>query len=376
MNYSEEIKNTVFSLNHKYNKPSNLLYIVVLVAAIGAVVSLPFINITIDSQARGVLRSQKENVKLTSVVQGKVSFVNLKNNQSVEKGELLLEIAPLLESVQEETKKTLLIRLQKQFSDLTLLCKNNFNSSKTELYQKEVSHYLQRLKELKDKKQQLFRTYERSKKGFDAGIISKAIFEKDNNELETSKTAIVTFEKQQYSEWQSKKEQIEEQIKILVGEIDQLTEKKKNYSLKAPMSGTIVNYSGVKKDVYFNGSEIVAEISPDDEIILECFVNPKDIGFIKIGQSVKLQMDAFNYNQWGLGKATVYEIDRNLTIKEQQSYFIVRCKLQTNELILKNGYKAQLKKGMTCTARLTLTERSLWNLLFDKVDDWFNPKII
>jgi HlyD family secretion protein len=31
---------------------------------------------------------------------------------------------------------------------------------------------------------------------------------------------------------------------------------------------------------------------------------------------------------------------------------------------------------MTCTARLTLTERSLWNLLFDKVDDWFNPQLM
>jgi HlyD family secretion protein len=87
-------------------------------------------------------------------------------------------------------------------------------------------------------------------------------------------------------------------------------------------------------------------------------------------------MDAFNYNQWGLGKATVYEIDRNLTINEQQSYFRVRCKLQTKELVLKNDYKAQFKKGMTCTARLVLTERSLWHLLFDKVDDWFNPKIV
>ncbi|MCB9425599.1 MAG: hypothetical protein H6584_01020 [Flavobacteriales bacterium] len=103
-------------------------------------------------------------------------------------------------------------------------------------------------------------------------------------------------------------------------------------------------------------------------------VSPSDIGFIAINQQVNLQVDAFNYNQWGLGKAVVVDIDRNLTLNEQQAFFRVKCKLLKSDFSLKNGYQAKIKKGMTLTARFMVVERSLWDLLFDKVDDWFNPK--
>jgi len=42
---------------------------------------------------------------------------------------------------------------------------------------------------------------------------------------------------------------------------------------------------------------------------------------------------------------------------------------------LKNGYEGKLKKGVTLQARFVVTERSLWQLLYDKVDDWVNPNI-
>mgnify|MGYP000104851944 CR=1 FL=1 len=101
-----------------------------------------------------------------------------------------------------------------------------------------------------------------------------------------------------------------------------------------------------------------------------------EIGLIRKNQVVKFQIDAFNYNQWGLLEGKVIEIDRNITINEQQSFFKVKCKLNSKTLTLKSGYKTQVTKGMTLTTRYIITRRSLFDLLFDKVDDWLNPKII
>jgi HlyD family secretion protein len=39
----------------------------------------------------------------------------------------------------------------------------------------------------------------------------------------------------------------------------------------------------------------------------------------------------------------------------------------------RNGVKGNLKKGMTFQARFILTKRSLFQLLYDKADDWMNP---
>jgi HlyD family secretion protein len=88
---------------------------------------------------------------------------------------------------------------------------------------------------------------------------------------------------------------------------------------------------------------------------------------------VRLQLDAFNYNQWGMAEATVSEIGRDVSTVDGQAAFRVVCTLHDRELRLKNGYVGTLRKGMTLTAHFTLTRRTLFQLLHDKVDDWFNP---
>jgi HlyD family secretion protein len=84
-------------------------------------------------------------------------------------------------------------------------------------------------------------------------------------------------------------------------------------------------------------------------------------------------LDAFNYNQWGLAHATLTDIGKDVTEVDGQAAFLVTCTLHDKELKLKNGYTGALRKGMTLTAHFTLTRRSLFQLLHDKIDDWFNP---
>lgn len=105
-------------------------------------------------------------------------------------------------------------------------------------------------------------------------------------------------------------------------------------------------------------------------------VKPSDIGLIKKNQHVKFQIDAFNYNQWGLLTGKVIDIDHNITLQENQAFFKVRCSMDSKELKLKSGYKTTVSKGMTLTTQFLITRRSLFDLLFDKVDDWLNPKLI
>ncbi|MBN2806811.1 MAG: HlyD family efflux transporter periplasmic adaptor subunit, partial [Prolixibacteraceae bacterium] len=108
----------------------------------------------------------------------------------------------------------------------------------------------------------------------------------------------------------------------------------------------------------------------------ECYVSPSDIGFFHKGMKVNFQIDAYHYNQWGTATGTVNEISGDIVTINNQPVFKVRCTLKTNYLQIKNGYKGELKKGMTLTGRFMLTERTLAQLLFDKVDNWLNPKLV
>jgi len=140
------------------------------------------------------------------------------------------------------------------------------------------------------------------------------------------------------------------------------------------LSGTIQQCNELQVGSIIYANQIIAELSPDCELIAVCYVQPSDIGFIRVNQDVKIQVDAFNYNQWGLLPATIKEVSDDIVSDGQNNmYFIVKCKLSKNYLTLQNGFKGYIKKGMTISSRIIVTERSVYDLLFDKVDRWFNP---
>jgi HlyD family secretion protein len=119
----------------------------------------------------------------------------------------------------------------------------------------------------------------------------------------------------------------------------------------------------------------IARISPDDDLVVECYVSPSNIGLISSDMKVTFQFHSFNYNQWGTGSGRVTQISGNVININEKPFFKVRCSLEQNSLSLKNGYKGILKKGMTLTGRFILIRRSLFQLLYDKTDNWLNPKI-
>lgn len=117
----------------------------------------------------------------------------------------------------------------------------------------------------------------------------------------------------------------------------------------------------------------IAEISPSTDLIAECYINPTDIELIDPNKKVIFQIDAYNYNQWGLADGKIIEISKDVEILKDQPVFKIRCHINQKHLELKNGVIGQIKKGMTVNARFLLAERSLYQLLYDNVDDWLNP---
>ncbi|RYZ46575.1 MAG: HlyD family efflux transporter periplasmic adaptor subunit, partial [Sphingobacteriales bacterium] len=108
----------------------------------------------------------------------------------------------------------------------------------------------------------------------------------------------------------------------------------------------------------------------------EAYIPSKDIGMIQVGTIVRMQVDAFDYNSWGMLMGRVQSISSDIYTDSDQPYFKVRCRLDKNALTLRNGYKSYVKKGMTLQARFQITRRSLFQLLYDQTDDWLNPNLV
>ena len=70
-------------------------------------------------------------------------------------------------------------------------------------------------------------------------------------------------------------------------------------------------------------------------------------GQILIGMPTVYQVNAYNYNQWGLATGKIADISNEIFFIENQPFFKVWCNLNETHLSLKNGYKGKLKKGLT-----------------------------
>jgi HlyD family secretion protein len=145
------------------------------------------------------------------------------------------------------------------------------------------------------------------------------------------------------------------------------------YSIKAPVSGVLQNFNKYYEGSLIQAGEVLAVISPQAELIAECYINTRDAGLLKQQQKTLFQVDAFDYNYFGILTGKILTIDNDFTVIDNKPVFKVRCVLDNKQLHLKNGFAGELKKGMTVQARFVVIKRSLWQLLFDKIDDWVNP---
>jgi HlyD family secretion protein len=376
MNFSSDPINTLEKLITKNKTKSVSIYLVLVVSMLVFLALLPVIKIDISSQSRGIVRSTTDNVPLTSLVNGKVIFVKLKNNQMVQQGDTLVQLTQENLDTDKATNQEVFSTIQDQIHDLSFVVLSKSNNLKTAAVQQEWFSYINKKEELQSKIAQTKIGYDRNKGLYEKGVISRAEFEKYSFDYTYAQQALSGLEKNQRSMWQNSKRDLEIHLKNLNGTLRKIKVEAKNYVITAPMSGTIENFSGIQIGSFLNTSQSIATISATDKLIVESTVSTNDIGLIRKNQKVKFQIDDFNYNQWGLLEGKVIDIDHNITIQGDQAFFKVRSVLYATEMSLQSGYKTNITKGMTLTTRYMIARRSLYDLLFDKVDDWLNPKQI
>lgn len=376
MNFSSDPINTLENLVSKNKTKSLSIYFVIVLALIVFLGFLPIIKFDISSQSRGIIRSKTDNVPVTAIVSGHVAWASLKNNVFVQKGDTLLKVSKENLESDKRTQDSLSSSVSALLDDVSNLLQNKTNHLLTSAARENLFKFQYGKNEFQSKISQAQINHDRNKILYDKDIIAKADFEKIEYELRFNKQALQSYISQQKATWENQKRDLEERLKNLNGTVSKIKIESNNYIVLAPISGTIENFSGIQNGSFINASQSIAMISSADHLIVENNVSTRDIGLIKKNQKVKFQLDAFNYNQWGFLEGKVIDIDQNITIQGDQAFFKVRCAFNSTILKLKSGYQANVSKGMTLTTRYILTRRSLFDLLFDKIDDWLNPKQI
>lgn len=374
--FPHEIVNfTVENHFYKFSRFSRNIYLVTILFTAGTVCSLFFIKTIISVQSTGLIRSMSESVDVISPVVAEVKKTNMSENKLVCQGDTLLWLNHEKLEERNEHLISLITQNNDYLRDLKMMLDCSYAPFKTELYKSVHAQYRQKLAEYNLQIEILKKSFDRTQLLFEKKVVPLAEKEEQEFLLEKAIEAKNIFEQQNRSEWQKLAAEYKLTNDKYENEIDGLTRDFENYFILSPCVGHITNYNGIQSGSYVTMGQTIAVISPYDELVSEHLVPPKDIGYLEKTMPVVFQVDAYNYNQWGLASGEITDISNEVYVVNNQPYFRVRCSLNEQYLSLKNGYKGDLKKGLTTTARFQVTERTLMQLLFDKADNWLNPKM-
>ena len=264
-------------------------------------------------------------------------------------------------------------------ADLTTLTRQEeFNNAvvtriQSPVYKQESSRFVYQLSELTAQLKKVTKElYMDSLLSADKVISPKEMFDKQIEyekltlHIQATKVQQIATWQQQLANYQLEKSQFENANR-------QIKEDDHSYSIKAPVSGVLQSFNKYYQGSLVQAGDILAIISPQAAMIVECYISTRDIGLLRLGQASIFQVDALDYNYFGVLAGKIFSIDNDYTILYDKPAFKVRCILDATQLSLKNGFTGNIKKGMTLQARFVITKRSLWQLLFDKIDDWINP---
>ncbi len=378
---SDIIQSTIEAYLPKVEVRSQLIYTLILLSIFGILVSLPFIFIDISVQSNGIIRTVSEKTEIKLLISGTVKAVNVSENQNVRQNSTLFVVAT--DDIDTKLNSNDFQKQEKNdfINDLDVLTqigKNNIfgnHSTQTPIYTQQLNTFRSQLQENIFHQQKIKKELDADRYLYKEKVIARRELNAKEYEMNRLVAEFESIFQRQLSQWQAELNKHRFDLKQLQSEAKQLTQQKTYYEIKAPIGGNIQQIVGKYEGSYVQTGEMLGIISPDSSLIAECYVSPNDIGLLRKNMSVSFQIDAFNYNEWGLVQGKIIDIARDFVVINEKPIFIVKCQLDKKTLQLKNGYAAPLKKGLTLWARFVVAKRSLYKLLYDKTDDWLNPKV-
>lgn len=376
------LNNTIEVYDSRISIRSRVIYLILLGLIFAIALSLPLIVVDVAVQTRGTFQSAIQRNPVQIAAGGRLEFWGLSENQEVKQGEVLAVIRGEQLNLEMKAMEERLTLLQDFIKDLKMMinyqtqAESNILPLKTNLYHAAWYEYQSQLVNQEMLIQKLYRDFQRAKGLFESKSIAFAEYDEVQVQYQQASAQLELLKKQRLNQWgqeltnhSTERDRILSQLEVSLVQMDQ-------FKIIAGTSGTLLNVQNLKTGDFVYSNQKLAEISPDSELMAVTYLSPSDIAFLGIGQKVNFQVDTYNYNQWGVATGKVVEIANDLSlISEKQAGFLVTCKLDSLELKLPSGQKGEIRKGMTFNARFVVARRSLFQLLYDKVDNWLNPSL-
>ena len=142
-----------------------------------------------------------------------------------------------------------------------------------------------------------------------------------------------------------------------------------NLRLRAPMDGIVIKMLIEQTGINIEDKAPILILAPEDSRkILEVLIVESDRGFLRVGMKVKVKIDAFSYQRYGLIHGELEYISPG-TFTDPQSknaYYTARVGLDKDYFTI-NGEKTSIRYGMKAEAEITVRKRRIIDLVLDPI---------
>ena len=156
-----------------------------------------------------------------------------------------------------------------------------------------------------------------------------------------------------------------------------LEQKLKQTEIRSPSDGIINSLPVSEEETVIKTGEIMAEIVPSmDDLIVEAFIDPKDIAKIEIGQEARLSLTAYDAAKYGYLTGRLLKVSADAVYREEKQSYMYAIEVEViNNLIDSTGDTVPLNPGMIAQVDIIRGQQTVleyfWQPIAKLKDDAF-----
>lgn len=337
-----------------------------------------FAPVPVNLKLQGMIRPSSERAELVCLTAGFIDSIYVKEGEAVDAFQPIVSIINKERATKMDQLLTEIGQCLSDLRDLDLLCKVTGAVSPEQIsnpaFKQELLKYGFEVKKLELSLAKSENEFKITKELFMNKIIAPKEYSDKEFEYLHHLAEAETVKRQQMILWQQARQTKGRELNALQSQLKLYQDNETWDMVRAPVSGIVLGTRSIYKGSAVRSGQVLGSVSPEGELIVECYAGADKAGLLEKGHTGRFQVDAYNYKYFGWLEGKIVSIDNDFTVLDNRPAYRIRCSIDQTRLLMKNGFVGNLKKGMTVQAQFTLAERKLWQLLWDKLDDWLNPQ--
>lgn len=373
MDYIADSQSSVY--RHVPQKAANALYLLLVVIIVTFIWAF-FAKLNVSTNANGKIVASSQIQAVQHLEGGIVNKIEVKEGDHVKKGQVLFVLDDTRFASEYQEGLTKLAVLKADIARLTAKVdgkdKLEFDSEFEKSYPEQVAQarkFFARDKEAFDNNVALLnKQYQLSKKELSImtpltkqGVVSEVELLRLQRQAVSLQQAIQDKKNTEIDQAREQLNKAQGDYSVFQATISESKDKMVRSVIKSPTNGIVNQIYVTTVGEVVKPGETVCEIVPiEDELTVQAYVRPSDIGFISVGQKAMVKVSAYDYSIYGGLDATVQNIGAD-AIKDKQDNSFYEVKLRTKKSYLKgrDNKKLILIPGMTVTVSILTGEKTV-----------------